>query len=50
VYAPKFTYAPELLPAVAEAVDSGDTARARVQADRLAAALRSAALLLRTPN
>jgi N-acetylated-alpha-linked acidic dipeptidase len=50
VYAPKFTYAPELLPGVAEAVDSGDMARARVQADRLTTALRNAAALLRTPN
>ncbi len=50
VYAPKFTYGPEVLPGVAEAVDSGDTARARVQAERLTAALRNAAALLRSHN
>ncbi len=46
IYAPKFTYAPEVLPGVAEAVDAGDSARARVQAARLAAALRRAAAAL----
>jgi len=46
VYAPKFTYAPELLPGVAEAVDSGDASRARVQSNRLATALRRAAAVL----
>jgi N-acetylated-alpha-linked acidic dipeptidase len=46
IYAPKFTYAPEVLPGVAEAVDAGDVARARAQADRLAAALRRAAAAL----
>ncbi|HET7218600.1 MAG TPA: transferrin receptor-like dimerization domain-containing protein, partial [Vicinamibacterales bacterium] len=43
IYAPKFTYAPELLPGVAEAVDAGDLPRARVQAQRLAAAIRRSA-------
>jgi N-acetylated-alpha-linked acidic dipeptidase len=46
IYAPKFTYAPEVLPGVAEAVDAGDVARARAQADRLAAAIRRAAAAL----
>jgi N-acetylated-alpha-linked acidic dipeptidase len=46
IYAPKFTYAPEVLPGVAEAVDAGDHSRAGVQADRLAGALRRAAELL----
>ena len=46
IYAPKFTYAPEVLPGVAEAVDAGDSARARAQAARLAAALRRAAAAL----
>jgi N-acetylated-alpha-linked acidic dipeptidase len=46
VYAPKFTYAPEILPGVAEAVDSGDHPRAIVQAERLAQALRRAAAAL----
>jgi N-acetylated-alpha-linked acidic dipeptidase len=43
VYAPKFTYAPEMLPGVAEAVDAGDARRAEHEAGRLAAALRRAA-------
>jgi N-acetylated-alpha-linked acidic dipeptidase len=46
VYAPKFTYAPELLPGVAEAVEAGDAERARAQSVRLAAALRRAAAAL----
>jgi N-acetylated-alpha-linked acidic dipeptidase len=49
VYAPKFTYAPEVLPGVAEAVDAGDVTRAGAQAERLGAALRRAAALLRSP-
>ncbi|HXW06183.1 MAG TPA: M28 family metallopeptidase [Vicinamibacterales bacterium] len=43
VYAPKFTYAPELLPGVAEALAGGDRPLATRQATRLAAALRRAA-------
>jgi N-acetylated-alpha-linked acidic dipeptidase len=46
IYAPKFTYAPELLPGVAEALDAGDLPRARVQAQRLAAAIRRASAAL----
>ena len=46
VYAPRFTYAPEVLPGVAEAIDAGDTAAAHVEARRLAAALRRAAAAL----
>jgi N-acetylated-alpha-linked acidic dipeptidase len=46
VYAPKFTYAPEVLPGVAEALDASDFALARAQAQRLAAALRRAAAAL----
>jgi N-acetylated-alpha-linked acidic dipeptidase len=46
VYAPKFTYAPEVLPGVAEALDAGDAPRAADQAGRLAAALRRAAAAL----
>lgn len=46
VYAPRFTYAPEVLPGVAEAVDAGDSARARHQSARLAAAIRRAASVL----
>ena len=39
IYAPKFTYAPELLPAVAEALEAGDAARIDRQVMGLAAAL-----------
>jgi N-acetylated-alpha-linked acidic dipeptidase len=46
IYAPAFTYAPEVLPGVAEAIDAGDPARAREQSGRLAAALRRAAAAL----
>ena len=46
VYAPRFTYAPEVLPGVAEAIDAGDTAAAHMEARRLAAALRRAAAAL----
>jgi N-acetylated-alpha-linked acidic dipeptidase len=47
VYAPKHTYAPELLPGVAEALDAGDAARARQQLKVLAAAIRRAAAAMR---
>jgi len=43
VYAPKHTYAPELLPGVAEALAAGDEARARAQLLALTAAIRRAA-------
>jgi N-acetylated-alpha-linked acidic dipeptidase len=46
VYAPKFTYAPEILPGVAEAVDARDERRTAREAGRLAAALRRAAATL----
>ena len=46
IYAPGFTYAPEVLPGVAEAIDAGEPARAREQSGRLAAALRRAAAAL----
>jgi len=46
IFAPKFTYAPEVLPGVAEAVADGDAARAERQARRLVAALRRAAAAL----
>jgi N-acetylated-alpha-linked acidic dipeptidase len=46
IYAPRFTYAPEVLPGVAEAVDAGDQVRASAQAARLAAALRRAVTAL----
>jgi N-acetylated-alpha-linked acidic dipeptidase len=46
IYAPQFTYAPEVLPGVTEAIDAGDPQRAREQSVRLAAALRRAAAAL----
>ncbi len=39
IYAPKFTYAPELLPGVAEAVTTGDGVKVAEQVARLIAAL-----------
>jgi N-acetylated-alpha-linked acidic dipeptidase len=47
IYAPKFTYAPEVLPGVAEAVDGGNGPQALSQAARLAAALGRASAALR---
>jgi N-acetylated-alpha-linked acidic dipeptidase len=46
IYAPKATYAPELLPGVAEAIDAGDRSRLTEQVGRLAAALDRAAGIL----
>jgi N-acetylated-alpha-linked acidic dipeptidase len=47
IYAPKFTYAPELLPAVSEALDAGDQSRATLHATRLADIIRRAAAAMR---
>ena len=47
IFAPKHTYAPELLPGVAEAVDAADATRARVQLRSLAAAIRRAAAAMK---
>jgi N-acetylated-alpha-linked acidic dipeptidase len=47
VYAPRFTYAPELLPGVAEAMDAGDNQRAGQQANILEKSVRKAAELMR---
>jgi len=47
VYAPKYTYAPEIFPGVSEGLDAQDTPRAVEQARRLAAAIRRASELLR---
>jgi N-acetylated-alpha-linked acidic dipeptidase len=44
--APDRTYAPRVLPGVADAMDAGDSERAAVEAARLAEALRRAAKLL----
>ncbi|HZB25394.1 MAG TPA: M28 family metallopeptidase [Vicinamibacterales bacterium] len=46
VYAPKYTYAPEIFPGVAEALEAGDGKRAAVEAARLAAAVHRAAAAL----
>jgi N-acetylated-alpha-linked acidic dipeptidase len=46
IYAPKPTYAPEVLPGVAEALAAGDRARLTDQVRRLAAALDRAAQIL----
>jgi N-acetylated-alpha-linked acidic dipeptidase len=50
IYAPQYTYAPELLPGLAEAVRAGDAARVRSEERRLAAALDRAADALSPPN
>jgi N-acetylated-alpha-linked acidic dipeptidase len=50
IYAPKFTYAPELLPAVAEAADAKDQTAVALQARRVAAAIRRAAGALTPPQ
>lgn len=47
VFAPKFTYAPEVLPGVAEALEAGDESRVQREAQRLVDAIRRAADLLR---
>ena len=46
IYAPKYTYAPELLPGLAEAIDARDAKRVHEQEERLAAALDRAAVAL----
>jgi len=46
IYAPKATYAPEVLPGIAEAIDAGDRGRLADQVKRLAAALDRAAGIL----
>jgi N-acetylated-alpha-linked acidic dipeptidase len=47
IYAPKSTYAPELLPAITEAVDANDEARIAAAVTQVSAALdRAAAALL----
>jgi N-acetylated-alpha-linked acidic dipeptidase len=46
VFAPAFTYAPEVVPAVTEAVRAGDRAAVKSAAARLASALRRAAAAL----
>lgn len=46
IYAPKFTYAPELLPAIAEAVEANDQARVGAAVTQVAAAIDRAAAAL----
>ena len=46
IHAPQFTYEPRALPALADAIDSGDVRRINVEADRLTGALRRAAACL----
>ena len=50
IYAPKPTYAPEVLPGIAEAIDAGDRARLADQIARLSAALDRAAATLTAPT
>jgi N-acetylated-alpha-linked acidic dipeptidase len=51
IYAPKYTYGPQILPAVAGAIEAGDPPQVAAQARRLAAALdRAAAALSTTPK
>lgn len=47
IYAPRYTYAPEVLPGVTEAVDARDAPAITAQALRVSAALRRAAAVLR---
>jgi N-acetylated-alpha-linked acidic dipeptidase len=47
IYAPKPTYAPEVLPGIAEAIEAGDRLRLDDQVARLTAALDRAAAILR---
>jgi N-acetylated-alpha-linked acidic dipeptidase len=46
IFAPKYTYAPEVLPGLAEAVSARDADAAKVQATRIASTLRRAASVL----
>jgi N-acetylated-alpha-linked acidic dipeptidase len=46
IYAPKFTYAPEMLPGAAEALEAGDARALEVQCRRVASAIRRAAAVL----
>lgn len=48
IYAPAYTYEPEVLPGLAAAVDSGDAGRVAAEERRLAAALERAAGILRS--
>ena len=39
IYAPKFTYAPDLLPALGEAIEAGDSAGVAAAVTKISAAL-----------
>jgi N-acetylated-alpha-linked acidic dipeptidase len=47
IYAPKFTYAPEIFPGVAEALAAGDEVRLREQSERVATAIDRVTRILR---
>jgi len=47
IYAPKFTYAPEIFPGVAEALAAGDEERLREQSERVATAIDRVTRILR---
>ena len=42
IFAPRYSYAPEVLPAVAEAIETGDPGRVRIALDRLTQAIQRA--------
>ena len=48
IYAPQYTYAPEVLPGLAEAVNARDARAAKAQAIRVSSALRRAAAVLQS--
>jgi N-acetylated-alpha-linked acidic dipeptidase len=50
IYAPKFTYAPDLLPALNEAIESGDAAAVAAAVTRVSAALDRASKALAGPD
>jgi N-acetylated-alpha-linked acidic dipeptidase len=47
IYAPKYTYAPELFPGVAEAIEAADAIRARAQLRALVDAIQRAAAAMK---
>ena len=47
IFAPKYTYAPELLPGIAEAIDERNPQRVAQEVRRLTAAIRRAAAAMR---
>jgi N-acetylated-alpha-linked acidic dipeptidase len=47
IFAPKYSYEPEVLPGIADSLERADSSQLSAQAQRLSAALRRAAALLR---